>query len=146
MKTWLKILVVIATVLFWVGFLWGTHTCPEAKEVVETTTDVVAVPSDGEEVVEMIGSNSDPETDTYFPELSCSHLPSCTISEVPLGYFTIGFTSTEKGCDWVLFKEGESIDFDGLDEIHTYNALLPLTALDAFIRSQTPWVLSCSSN
>lgn len=95
------------------------------------------------EDVTMIGSVSDPDLDTYFPELSCSDLASCTMNEVPEGYFTIGFTGTAEGCDWVLFNEGETIDFTGLDEIHTYNVLLPLTRLEGFVLSQTPWVFAC---
>lgn len=87
-----------------------------------------------------IGSDAD---GSYFPEFSCSHLESCQISEVPEGYFTIGFTDNGDGCDWVLFDEGESIDYEGLDEFHTYNNLLPLTGLEGFVASQFQYVLTC---
>jgi len=133
----------IVLFVFWAGSkIWISITCPEynTNGVVETTD----IPSGEEEAVAMIGSNSDPKAGTYFPSLSCSDLSSCTVSEVPEGYFTIGYTKTAEGCDWVLFNEGEVIDYKDLDEIHTYNNLLPLTALDAFVRSQTPWILSCN--
>jgi hypothetical protein len=102
--------------------------------------------ADVTEEPKMIGSISDPDEDTYFPELSCSHLASCQITEVPKGYFTIGFADNGNGCDWVLFDEGESIDYTNLDEIHTYNNLLPLTKLEAFVASQFQYVHACTVN
>jgi hypothetical protein len=118
---------------------------PKTQLVVVEEPVVIEEPvADVTEETKMFGSVSDPEEDTYFPELSCSHLESCTVKEVPEGYFTIGFTDNGNGCDWILFDEGESIDYTNLDEIHTYNNLLPLTKLEGFVASQFQYVLACT--
>jgi hypothetical protein len=117
----------------------------EEPKVAETE-EPVEQPTVKETEVKMIGSISDPDEKTYISALSCSDLPSCTIKEVPQGYFTIGFTNNGDGCDWVLFEEGDTISYDGLDEIHTYNALLPLTRLEGFVASQFQDIFACVNN
>jgi hypothetical protein len=108
-------------------------------QVVNTETEVLF-----EQQVKYIGSNTS-DNDTYFPELSCSHLASCTITEVPLGYFTIGYSDNGDGCDWVLFNEGDNIDYKVLDEFHTYNVRLPYTRLEGFVASQFMYVFACNN-
>ncbi len=82
-------------------------------------------------------------TPTYFPEYSCSHLPSCPVKIVPNGYFTIGYKKAVNGCNWFLFREGQGIDYNVIDEFHTYNGNLPYTELSGFVDSQTQYVHAC---
>ena len=138
--------------LVWLGFKavnWLDASITRNTEMAVTKAiaemQVVVVDNDKEIVKnETIGSN--PGDDTYFPEFSCSHLESCQISEVPQGFFTIGYKNNGNGCDWKLFNEGETIDYENLDEIHTYNNLLPLTKLEGFVAAQFQYVLACTNN
>jgi len=143
--------ILVIALLIWLGFMavksMNTLMARNAEAAVAAAiAEMQPVVTDERttEVEKMIGSN--PGKDTYFPELSCSHLESCQITEVPQGYFTVGFTDNGHGCDWTLFNEGESIDYENLDEIHTYNNLLPLTRLEGFVASQFTYVLACTVN
>lgn len=81
---------------------------------------------------------------TYYPELSCSHLPSCQVTEVPDGFISVTFTNLANGgCDWKLLQSGEDITFEGIDEFHTYHGDLPYTAVDGFVNSQKMYIHAC---
>ena len=86
------------------------------------------------------------EAPTYYPELSCSHLPSCQVSVVPSGYFSIGFKAKDNGCNWTQYLAGEEIPYAEIDEFHTYLGTLPHTKLTGFVESQFQYVNACQSN
>jgi len=86
--------------------------------------------------------------DTYYEKYSCSDMSKCTLVKVPMGTFTVGFTpitiNGEKDCTTKVWSQGETIDYEGIGEIHTYDIDLPMTTLELFIESQKPFVASCN--
>jgi len=82
---------------------------------------------------------------TYYYELSCSDLPSCPTKVVPSGMFAIGYKNTGTlSCDYFIFRQGEEINYDIIDEFFMYNGALPKTTEDSFARSQTSFIYACT--
>lgn len=120
---------------------------PKAEEPVVEESKVekpIAEEAEKTEETEKVVVNEEVGIPTYYPSLSCSHLPSCQVSVVPDGYFTIGYKALETGgCDWIEFSAGDEILYGKIDEFHTYLGSLPYTRLAGFVESQFQYINAC---
>ncbi|PKN02994.1 hypothetical protein CVU76_03135 [Candidatus Dojkabacteria bacterium HGW-Dojkabacteria-1] len=114
---------------------------PLGVETEEVETEIV-VEEDAEEVE--TEESLDIQSNTYFPEYSCSDLNTCPMRLVPEDIFIVAYPH---GCEtFKVFFPGEILDFNGYAEIHAYAMSIttgPRFNMNLWVPSQFQDVHAC---